>query len=388
MKPHYPSIEWEHLSIQYKSSWYSEAGLPVPQKILLIDDTITAKQAIEFARQRIGLLWIGDYQNGRNLLQAISRRLEKPPRVGAQKKLISPQEIFTAHRQQQGNKAQILGQILISLNKDFVIELRRAQDVTEACKEVLGEISEPLVMPFKQLLAIISAHEWRKKKVLVPAIQVRIIPHFGVFSPIRGEYLELAMQAKLPPKIHLAFDIGTGTGVLSVLLAKRGFSKVIATDLDPRAIACAQENISALKLEQTIEVVQAHIFPQGRADLVVCNPPWLPGHPTSSIENAIFDPDSQFLKDFLKQLPLHLEPQGLAWLILSDLAEHLGLRTREEFLEWIDMSGLNVVEQVQTKPHHSKVQDQNDPLHFARSKELTSLWVLATKQSEPRVEIN
>jgi hypothetical protein len=135
MKPHYPSIEWEYLSIQYKSSWYSEAGLPVPQKILLIDDTITAKQAIEFARQQIGLLWIGDYQNGRNLLQAISRRLEKPPRVGAQKKLISPQEIFTAHRQQQGNKAQILGQILISLNKDFVIELRRAQDVTEHVKK-------------------------------------------------------------------------------------------------------------------------------------------------------------------------------------------------------------------------------------------------------------
>ncbi len=381
MKPHYPSIEWEHLSIQYKSSWYSEAGLPVPQKILLIDDTITAKQAIEFARQHIGLLWIGDYQNGRNLLQAISRRLEKPPRVGSQKKLTNPQEIFTAHRQQQGYKAQILGQILISLNKDFVIELRRAQDVALACKEVLGDIQEPFVMPLKQLLAIVSAHEWRKKKILISAIQERIIPHFGVFSPVRGEYLELAKQTKLPLKHNLAFDIGTGTGVLSVLLAQRGFSRIIATDIDPRAIACAEENVHALKLQKTIEVIQTNIFPPGRADLVVCNPPWLPARPTSNIEHAIYDPDSQFLKEFLTQLTLHLEPQGLAWLILSDLAEHLGLRTREELLEWIDISGLDVVEQVRIKATHPKVHDRNDPLHFARSQELTSLWVLAAKQS-------
>jgi predicted RNA methylase len=381
MKPHYPSIEWEHLSIQYKSSWYSEAGLPVPQKILLIDDTITAKQAIEFARQHIGLLWIGDYQNGRNLLQAISRRLEKPPRVGSQKKLTNPQEIFIAHRQQQGYKAQILGQILISLNKDFVIELRRAQDVALACKEVLGDIQEPFVMPLKQLLAIVSAHEWRKKKILISAIQERIIPHFGVFSPVRGEYLELAKQTKLPLKHNLAFDIGTGTGVLSVLLAQRGFSRIIATDIDPRAIACAEENVHALKLQKTIEVIQTNIFPPGRADLVVCNPPWLPARPTSNIEHAIYDPDSQFLKEFLTQLTLHLEPQGLAWLILSDLAEHLGLRTREELLDWIDISGLDVVEQVRIKATHPKVHDRNDSLYFARSQELTSLWVLATKQS-------
>ena len=381
MKPHYPSIEWEHLSIQYKSSWYSEAGLPVPQKILLIDDTITAKQAIEFARQHIGLLWIGDYQNGRNLLKAISRRLEKPPRVGSQKKLTNPQEIFIAHRQQQGYKAQILGQILISLNKDFVIELRRAQDVALACKEVLGDIQEPFVMPLKQLLAIVSAHEWRKKKILISAIQERIIPHFGVFSPVRGEYLELAKQTKLPLKHNLAFDIGTGTGVLSVLLAQRGFSRIIATDIDPRAIACAEENVHALKLQKTIEVIQTNIFPPGRADLVVCNPPWLPARPTSNIEHAIYDPDSQFLKEFLTQLTLHLEPQGLAWLILSDLAEHLGLRTREELLDWIDISGLDVVEQVRIKATHPKVHDRNDSLYFARSQELTSLWVLATKQS-------
>jgi methylase of polypeptide subunit release factors len=265
---------------------------------------------------------------------------------------------------------------LIALTPDFVINLRRGQDVSQACKDVIGEITQPIVMPFKQLLAIVSAYEWRKKKVFVPSLKEHIIPHFGVYSPLRGEYLELAMQAPLPKNHVQAFDIGAGTGVLSILLAKRGFEKVIASDMDSRAIACAQENIQALGLGEKITVMQVDLFPPGRADLVVCNPPWIPAQPSSPIEYAIFDPGSRFLQKFIAQLPEHLATDGQAWLIISDLAEHLGLRTRQELLDMLSKAGLVVLEQLQTKPKHPKVQDENDPLHFARGKEISSLWVL------------
>ena len=125
--------------------------------------------------------------------------------------------------------------------------------------------------------------------------------------------------------------------------------------------------------------MQADLFPPGRADLVVCNPPWLPAQPSSPIEHAIFDPGSRFLQEFIAQLPEHLAIDGQAWLIISDLAEHLGLRTRQELLELISKAGLVVLEQLQTKPKHPKVQDENDPLHFARVKEVSSLWVLGLK---------
>jgi len=376
MKHSYPSIDWQEKSQSHRGLWYSEAQLPAPQEVMLIDDTIKANKAIELARQGIGLLWVGDYQNGRELLRSITRRLDRPPRVGSQKIPTLPAEIFALHRQNQGQKAQILGQILITLTPDFVINLRRGQDVSQACKDVIGEITQPIVMPFKQLLAIVSAHEWRKKKVFVPSLKEHIIPHFGVYSPLRGEYLELAMQAPLPKNHVQAFDIGAGTGVLSILLAKRGFEKVTASDMDSRAIACAQENIQALGLGEKITVVQADLFPQGRADLVVCNPPWLPAQPSSPIEHAIFDPGSRFLQEFITQLPEHLAIDGQAWLIISDLAEHLGLRTRQELLNMISKAGLEVLQQLQTKPKHPKVQDENDPLHFARVKEVSSLWVL------------
>jgi methylase of polypeptide subunit release factors len=369
-------LEWDHRQESYKYRWYSEAEQAPPEELILIDDTITANQALAHARQGIGMLWVGDYQNARNLLQALARRIDKPPRVGVKTKELLPIEKFHEHRTQQKMRADLLGKILIALNQDFQIELRRGQDVTLACREVLGKMNEGVVMPLKQLLAMVSSHEWRKKKVFISSIQAKITPHFGVFSPVRGEYLDLVMSTKLPNPCITAMDIGTGTGVLAIALAKRGIPNIIATDIDERAIACAQENISQLNLLEKIKLIKKDVFPEAKANLIVCNPPWLPAIPSSSIENAIFDPDSRFLKGFLLCAKNHLLENGQVWLILSDLAEHLGLRSRNDLLQWIANGGLTVQDKYDTKPKHPKVRDANDPLHFARSKEISSLWVL------------
>jgi prophage antirepressor-like protein len=85
------------------------------------------------------------------------------------------------------------------------------------------------------------------------------------------------------------------------------------------------------------------------------------------------------LKGFLSKLKEHLLPNGEGWLILSDLAEHLGLRSRAELLSWFDAAGLKVITRLDTKPQHQKVFDKTDALHAARSKEVTSLWRLVVK---------
>jgi methylase of polypeptide subunit release factors len=175
----------------------------------------------------------------------------------------------------------------------------------------------------------------------------------------------------------VAFDIGTGTGVLAAVLARRGVERVIATDMDPRAVECARENVRALGLADRIQVVEANLFPAGRAALVVCNPPWVPARPSSSIENGIYDPDSRMLRGFLRGLSGHLEPGGEGWLILSDLAEHLGLRTRAQLFAEFVAAGLRVVCRHDVTPRHPRVTDESDPLHVARAAEITSLWRLA-----------
>jgi hypothetical protein len=61
---------------------------------------------------------------------------------------------------------------------------------------------------------------------------------------------------------------------------------------------------------------------------------------------------------------------------LSDLAEHLGLRSREALLGWIADAGLVVIDRIDTRPRHGKASDTHDPLHAARAAEVTSLWRL------------
>ena len=203
----------------------------------------------------------------------------------------------------------------------------------------------------------------------------RIYPYYGVFSPVRGEYVDLVANTPIKDK-SLAFDIGVGTGVLSAVLAKRGVQRIIATDQDPRAIACARENLKRLQRIDKVELVQTDLFSEGQAPLIVCNPPWVPARPSSPIEHAVYDEGSRMLRGFLSGLRAHLTPEGEGWLILSDLAEHLGLRSREELQGWINEAGLQVLGRNDIKPRHGKPTDETDPLHDARAKEVTSLWRL------------
>ena len=146
--------------------------------------------------------------------------------------------------------------------------------------------------------------------------------------------------------------------------------------MDARALACARQNIERLGLAGRIEIQQADLFPPGRAALVLCNPPWLPARPSAPLEHAIYDEDSRMLRGFLAGLAAHLSPGGEGWLILSDLAEHLGLRTRDELLAMIASAGLKVLGRSDVRPQHPKASDASDPLQAARAREVTSLWRL------------
>jgi SAM-dependent methyltransferase len=495
--PALATIHWTEADEAHTALWHSERGAPPPKRVVLADDTMNADTAYRLACEGVGLLWQGDFQNARMLVQALARRTDRLPErqkfkadkqsarlatkgkaaataasaasgppgstpdslkndqaidpltgqvTGATPAQTLAAEAFHQHRLAQSQRARVLGMVLVPLDEAYQITLRRAPDVQAACAEVWGALDaatvvaaqdrllahkqaagivakpsdDPVNQPFiesfdepgkppkpgrfelkviaqskgtithitslRELLGMTSTHEWRKKGVEVPAlgeVDNRIHPHYGVFSPVRGEYVGLVAKAPLPVSAAskttlVAWDIGTGTGVLAAMLARRGLHHIVATDQDPRALACARDNVARLGVAQQVQVVQADLFPEGKAHLIVCNPPWLPARPGSPIEHAVYDEGSQMLLGFLSGLPAHLAKGGEGWLVLSDIAEHLGLRTRAELLAAIESAGLKVVARAQTKPQHPKALDASDPLHAARSKEVTSLWRLAT----------
>ena len=377
-------LTWLENDSPRSALWRSDQVLP--KQVVLADDTITADTAFRLACAGTGLLWRSDFQNARQMLQALTRRIDKPKKSRPKKHdpaaPILPGTVFHTHRQAQAQRTRILSQVLIELDGDYAIALRRAPEAKQACIQAFGPSNgQPSVVSLRSLQGAIGAFEWRKNGVEVPAMgeALRIYPHYGVFSPVRGEYVALVANAPLPEAFTstpVAFDIGVGTGVLTAVLARRGANRVVGTDSSERALACALDNLQRLGLQNQVELLHTHLFPAGLAAVVVCNPPWLPARATTLLEQAVYDEGSQMLKGFLTGLSAHLCPGGEGWLILSDLAEHLGLRTREALLGWIAEAGLEVLGRLDVKPVHSKSRDESDPLHAARSAETTSLWRL------------
>jgi SAM-dependent methyltransferase len=393
-------IHWTEGTQACSALWRSERGAPPPKRVVLADDTTTADDAYHLACEGTALLWRGDFQNARQMLQALARRIDQVPQrkkrgnkaSAGVAPSVAPGTAFNLHRQAQAQRARVLAMVLLPFGADYSIPLRRAPDARQACAEAWGHPSateEASVASLRDLLGMTSAHEWRKNGVEIAAMGAppnnRIYPHYGVFSPVRGEYIDLVATTPLPKlspqslaagKALVAFDIGTGSGVLAAVLARRGVARIVATDQEPRALACAQANLEQLGLTAQVTLQKANLFPDGQALLIVCNPPWLPARPSAPIEHAVYDENSQMLLGFLNGLAAHLAPGGEGWLILSDLAEHLGLRSRDMLLAAIASAGLQVLGRRDAKPLHPKATEARDTLAQARAAEVTSLWRL------------
>jgi methylase of polypeptide subunit release factors len=360
---------------------------------LVADDTLGADRAYRHITQGGTVLWQGDFHNGRQLLQALARRIDRPK--GSKQKAVDPprepdnahdkRQAFHRHRQQQAQRAALLNRVLVLVQPDGQVALRRAPDTRAALAAAQTENeldtagTQPGQIALRAVLGMLGALEWQRKGVMVNGLERPVHVSWGVFSPLRGEYLDLIWQAQLPAKATTACDVGTGSGVLAIILAKRGVQHIIATDINPKALQCAQHNVDQHGFGKQITVLHADLFAPGQFDLVICNPPWLPVRPTSAIEQALYDPDHAMLKSFLAGAAGHLNPGGQVWLIMSDLAEHLGLREPGYLEDLFDNAGLRIVTQHSTRPRHAKADATGDPLHFARRLETTTLWCLEAK---------
>lgn len=401
------AVRWAENGTPLAARWHSENDTRAPEHVVVIDDRTTAKAAYRMARGGTGLLWRGDFHNARQLLRAMDRLHERSrsARTRGGTTGDAPRDtagngtaaLFHSHRAERAERARLLGSLLVLLEPDHTLTLRRAPDVREAADHAYGVSGDGVderaddgadgapdgdtggtCVALTELVGVLSAYQWHLQGVEIGALGERVHPAYGVFSPVRGEYVDLVADAPFPggDAPSVVFDLGTGTGVLAAVLARRGAGRVVATDINPRAVACARTNLLRLGLAARVQVSVADLWPDGRADLIVCNPPWLPARPTSALELGIYDTGSDVLHRFLDGLADHLTPAGEGWLVLSDLAEHLGLRTRDALLARIADAGLRVAGRHDTVPRHPRAHDAADALHEARRREVTSLWRL------------
>lgn len=367
-------LHWDEDGRAVEANYLSLRGGPGPRRAVAADDTLTADTAFRLVSQGTAIVWRGDFVNARMLLQALGRRVDGRLQVKLDRE--HPETSFHSYRQVQAQRANMLSLLLVPVT-DGAIALKRAPNANAALTAALGPLPDPAVLPLRDVLTALSAAEWYRKGVPVAALGASIHPRFGVFPPTRQDYVDLVAQAPLPPA-DVAFDLGAGSGVLAAVLLHRGMPRVVATDSSPQAIASARETFDRLGYSGRVELVPDRLYPEGRAGLIVCNPPWLPGKAATALEASVYDPDSAMLRGFVTGLTDHLAPGGEGWLIISDLAEHLGLRKPGELTAMIAAAGLAVAGRLDAPPAPKGARDSADPLHFARSKEIVSLWRLRT----------
>ncbi len=145
-------------------------------------------------------------------------------------------------------------------------------------------------------------------------------------------------------------------------------------------MACAKENAARLGVEARVEVVEADLFPDeaaGLFDLVVSNPPWLPDVARTPLERAVYDPCGRFLARLVEGLARRLAPGGEAWIVISDLAERLGLRPPGT-ARGARRGARGCASPTSARPgHRTRARPtRQDPLHAFRSAERTRLFRL------------
>ncbi|MFT5735492.1 MAG: hypothetical protein ACI8WY_004179, partial [Planctomycetota bacterium] len=107
------------------AGFVSESGAPAPGRLSLVDDENSASQALRMIESGQVLLWTGDYRNGRQLLSAIGRRLNKMATRPAGNDLWSR---WKSERAATRARGETLGQVLVLLEPDGELKLRRAPD--------------------------------------------------------------------------------------------------------------------------------------------------------------------------------------------------------------------------------------------------------------------
>lgn len=394
-----PVVTWERAGVSESAAWWTTNDRPVPKRTIAVDDRLTADEAVKHAAQGVAMLWLGDFHNAKQLLSAIDRRVAKGGKRAVSKtsgahegsgSTETDAQEFYRLRQGRAQRSRMMSLILVPLEFDAAsnlmqLPLSRAPQVGAAVEFGYGPRSadgpDRAVVSLQELTGVLSAHQWYLNGVEVPSLGAKIHPRYGTFLPTRHEYVDLVAQAPLADP-ERAFDIGTGTGILAAVLVNRGVPDVVGTDIHRRAVDGANETFARLGIADRARAELTSMFPEGRAQLIVCNPPWLPGSASTSLDAAVYDPGSKMLLQFLSGLPKHLAEGGEGWLLLSDLAELLGLRSREMLLNAIETAGLEVIDRIDTVPTHRKSRDVSDVLHEARSREVTSLWRLRVAREQ------
>ena len=162
--------------------------------------------------------------------------------------------------------------------------------------------------------------------VEVDGLTLTILP--GVFCPTFTKTSPFLARHVRVPEGASVLDVFSGSGYQGLLTARAGAASVVCVDQSVIATECATLNAARNGFNSVAKAMTGDVFGPvlgQRFDVVIANPPLLPGTPATSIEAAIFDPGLDHTVQFLGQVRDHLTRDGRAFLISTDAHRGMGL---------------------------------------------------------------
>lgn len=271
------------------------AALHRPEPVLRhraqpVDRNVPKAQAAAWLREGRSLIVTDRFGTGLDILAELRVQLEDPGEAADYVKKRTFREAF-----QSASKhllAPVIGR------KVALADAPRAGFLSELYPD-----HADFALPVEDAKVLSSAWDWYEQGVHFPVLGYRVHPFYGTYIPARMEHLELfgTWLANYKGARDRAIDVGTGSGVLALQMAKAGFQQVIATDINPNAIESVARQMQRLPVAPPIELEHADQFgaDRGPIDLIVSNPPWMKGDVGRTLDLAILP--GRLLRTFLRK---------------------------------------------------------------------------------------
>ncbi len=258
-----------------------------------------------------GLLVLEDrYGVGADVLDALQRRMPVPE--GGDH--AARQSALAAHR--------AVAKRLLAPVRDGRIDVEDGASI--------GFLEDLYPGPGRTFLPLVHLQDmwraWQRYTEGVPmaVLGQRIHPFYGTYAPERTIHLELfaTWLAQHTGPRERAVDVGTGSGILALMLAKAGFARVRATDRNPNATLSVDRECDRRDPRPPIDTATGDLLcdTRGPVDLVVFNPPWVPGPVHSPLDAALVYDDPGLFGRFFDQAAAALAPTGRVVLLFSNIA--------------------------------------------------------------------
>ncbi len=279
-----------------------------PSGAITIDRSQPPAEWAERLRAGRRLKVVDAYGTGADVLAELRRQLRPLPAS-------APYEARQAHRRRYREASLCL----LAPVRGHRLDLAGA-DKIGFLAELYPDTPE-LWLPFVELQELYGAWTRYAQGVPLAVLGRSLHPFYGTYVPTRTSHLELFatwLSGWDGPR-DLAVDVGTGCGVLAMMLARAGFGRVVATDDNPNAIESVRREL--VRQPAAIEPVVCDLLSgtDGPLDLVVFNPPWIRGEVEGLVDRALYFVDGDLFERFFDQAIARLAPHGRIAVLFSNV---------------------------------------------------------------------